>query len=337
MAAIAGPLTLPAAGDTKIDMTGTLVTAVTVENAGAFVAYCQAYGAEHDESLLPGLDFVPTADYPAYLLMGRPAVNNETSAEATNPAGVRGAACVIREPSYAQQGIARFMILHAVEPVLADYAALLDALAPHTAGLRYAYGFIPEQLSEVRQIWEQLGLQVERFAYVLEHPGISLPAVELPSGYVFEAVRAAGQGMNDEALAAFCAVLNASFAGQPQHVGTTPEGLVRDAGGPYGLEDGLWLLLAGGQPVATVRVERDAEAGAAAIDNVAVLPAYRGQGLGSLLIRQALRVARGHDLHPVYLAVSATNEAAIRLYAGQGFRKKSVAVAYRWQPPREPR
>ncbi len=81
----------------------------------------------------------------------------------------------------------------------------------------------------------------------------------------------------------------------------------------------------------TVSVERDDEPGAAAIGGVTVHPAYRGRGLGRLLIRQALKVAADAGLRPVYLSVSANNEAAIRLYVGEGFEKKTVVVAYRWQ------
>jgi ribosomal protein S18 acetylase RimI-like enzyme len=297
------------------------VVPVTADHAGAFVAYCRAHGAEHDESLLAQDDFVPTAEYPAYLLVGERGAGGEA-------AEVYGAACLICEPGYVRQRIARLMILHAVQPSRAAYAALLHALAPHLAGLEYAYGFIPEQLTEVRQIWEALGFRVERYAYVLEHTGTDAPRVEMPAGYRFQSVHESDQA----ALATFCELLNVSFAGQPQRADADPAQLARDMQGPYGLPNGLLLLRDEERPVATVRVERDNEESAASISGVTVHPAYRGRGLGHLLIRQALDVAHGHGLRPVYLSVAAGNEAAIRLYVSEGFQKKWAMVCYRWRP-----
>lgn len=298
-------------------MTGWRIIPVDHSNAAAFVDYCRAHGAEHDESFLPQADFVPTAEYPACLMLA--GESGDT---------IAGAASLLRTPGYVNMGIARFMILHALEPSRAAYAALLDALRPHLADLDYAFGFIPEDRTAVRAIWEGLGLRVERYAYVLEHPGTPVPDVRLPEGYGLQYVHESDQ----EALATFCDLLNISFAGHPQRTDATPERLVRDIVGPYGLPDGLLLLWVDGQPVGTVSVERDDEPGAAAIGGVTVHPAYRGRGLGRLLIRQALNVAAAAGLRPVYLSVSANNEAAIRLYVGEGFVKKTVVVAYRWQP-----
>jgi mycothiol synthase len=234
----------------------------------------------------------------------------------------------MREPEYVRQGIARLMILHALQAARAAYAALLHALAPHVSDLDYAYGFIPEQFTEVRRIWEGLGLRVERYAYVLEHPGAPAPAVDVPDGYRLQHVQASDGAV----LAAFCGVLNLGFAGYPQRVDATPAGLAQDITGPYGLTDGTLLLWCEGRPVGTARVERDDAPGAASIGAVAVDPQYRGRGLGRLLVREALRVAAGHGLRPVHLSVSATNEAAIQLYVGEGFRKSRVMVCYRWEP-----
>jgi mycothiol synthase len=295
------------------------VIPVTRDNVAAFVAYCRAHGAEHDESLLPEDDFVPSAEYPGYLLVTGPQAE----------AAVAGAACLIREPGYVERRIARLMILHTTQPSRATYASLVAALAPHLADLDYAYGFVPEQLTGVRHIWEELGFRVERYAYGLEHPGATAPNVETPVGYRFQEVDAADQ----QGLATFCDLLNLSFADQPQRAEATPAKLAQDATRPYGLPEGLLLLWGEGQPVGTVRVERDnVESDAASIAGVTIHPAYRGRGLGHLLIRKALSVAYRHGLHPVYLSVSASNEAAIRLYVGEGFQKTSVMVCYRWQP-----
>lgn len=58
-----------------------------------------------------------------------------------------------------------------------------------------------------------------------------------------------------------------------------------------------------------------------AIQNVGVVPAYRGRGLGRALIRKALLGFRQAGLHRAYLEVTAENVAAVRLYRDVGFRR----------------
>jgi ribosomal protein S18 acetylase RimI-like enzyme len=61
--------------------------------------------------------------------------------------------------------------------------------------------------------------------------------------------------------------------------------------------------------------------GFGSIQNVGVVPAYRGHGLGRALVRQALGGFRRAGLERAYLEVTAENAAAIRLYRAMGFRK----------------
>ncbi|MDO4910115.1 MAG: ribosomal protein S18-alanine N-acetyltransferase [Corynebacterium sp.] len=66
------------------------------------------------------------------------------------------------------------------------------------------------------------------------------------------------------------------------------------------------------------------------IHNIAVDPAYQGQGIGGLLMENAIHVA---DLHqgPTYLEVRTDNDPAIRLYERCGFTKAGVRKNY-YQP-----
>lgn len=63
------------------------------------------------------------------------------------------------------------------------------------------------------------------------------------------------------------------------------------------------------------------------IQNLAVLPAYRGQGLGKALVERALRVFQTLGLKSVTLEVTEENSPAFRLYQSLGFRK--IATTYR--------
>lgn len=57
-----------------------------------------------------------------------------------------------------------------------------------------------------------------------------------------------------------------------------------------------------------------------AIQNVGVVPAHRGLGLGRALVLQSLRGFRQRGLRRVYLEVTASNQPAVALYRSLGFR-----------------
>src|SRR5438552_15787068 len=56
------------------------------------------------------------------------------------------------------------------------------------------------------------------------------------------------------------------------------------------------------------------------IQNLGVLPAYRGRGLGSALLLKALDGFRSYGLGRAFLEVTAQNTAAVALYRRLGFR-----------------
>jgi GNAT superfamily N-acetyltransferase len=58
-----------------------------------------------------------------------------------------------------------------------------------------------------------------------------------------------------------------------------------------------------------------------AIQNVGVVPVYRGLGLGRALVRQALEGFYRAGLRRAYLEVTAENSGAVRLYRAVGFRR----------------
>jgi ribosomal protein S18 acetylase RimI-like enzyme len=74
------------------------------------------------------------------------------------------------------------------------------------------------------------------------------------------------------------------------------------------------------EPVGTIQGVWDSS-GLGAIQNVGVLPAHRGLGLGSQLIFKSLQGFRAAGLDRAYLEVTAQNVAAFRLYLRLGFRK----------------
>ena len=68
------------------------------------------------------------------------------------------------------------------------------------------------------------------------------------------------------------------------------------------------------------------------INNVAVLPQYRGRGMGSAILRHALADAQRRGARRATLEVRASNTGAVRLYQRLGFATTAVRHAYYTSP-----
>ncbi len=86
------------------------------------------------------------------------------------------------------------------------------------------------------------------------------------------------------------------------------------------LPGATWMIVGPAGYVGTVQGVCD-RGQIGAIQNVGVLPSYRGLGLGRALIRRALGGFCQAGLHRAYLEVTAGNDSAIRLYREVGFRR----------------
>ncbi|MDR3085272.1 MAG: ribosomal protein S18-alanine N-acetyltransferase [Christensenellaceae bacterium] len=64
------------------------------------------------------------------------------------------------------------------------------------------------------------------------------------------------------------------------------------------------------------------------ITNVAVHPAFRRRGYGSAVLRALMRLAAGEGIEFMDLEVRVSNEAAIALYKGLGFKKAGLRKGY---------
>ncbi len=76
------------------------------------------------------------------------------------------------------------------------------------------------------------------------------------------------------------------------------------------------------QPIGTIQgLQAD---GWGAVQNLGIEPSHRGQGLGTVLLRQAARGFRQAGLSRMHLEVTTDNTAAVRLYERLGFRRTNV-------------
>ena len=104
------------------------------------------------------------------------------------------------------------------------------------------------------------------------------------------------------------------------------------------IPEATWILAReDGTPCGSIQALQ--ERGRGAIQNVGVLPTFRGRGLGKALILKALHGFRQLGLVIGSLEATADNERAVRLYKRLGFQKSRVvykAVASDGRDVREP-
>lgn len=92
---------------------------------------------------------------------------------------------------------------------------------------------------------------------------------------------------------------------------------------PGFVPEATWLLVNESGPVGSVQGVCD-RSGTGAIQNLGVVPAHRGRGLGEALLLQALQGFRRRGLCVALLEVTAQNDPAIRLYRRVGFRARKT-------------
>ncbi|HEY7155840.1 MAG TPA: N-acetyltransferase, partial [Gemmataceae bacterium] len=89
------------------------------------------------------------------------------------------------------------------------------------------------------------------------------------------------------------------------------------------LPEATWLLMGPVGPCGTVQGIRE-RSGLGSIQNLGILPGWRGRGLGEALLLQALHGFRRMGLQRAQLEVTAQNDTAIRLYRRLGFRRSKT-------------
>jgi GNAT superfamily N-acetyltransferase len=89
---------------------------------------------------------------------------------------------------------------------------------------------------------------------------------------------------------------------------------------PGFLPGATWLIACPERYVGTVQGVVD-YGPIGAIQNLGVIPAFRGMGLGRALVRRALAGFHLAGLRRAYLEVTAENNAAVQLYRALGFRR----------------
>jgi mycothiol synthase len=279
-------------------------------NRNRFIEYCARYGGEHDESYLPGDEFVVSPDQPSYILL--------------DDDRAIGAVSLIRTESYVEARKGRFAIFHALDGSRAAYTRLYQAIGGHLDGLDKVYTFIPRERAQVAIVLSELGFRPERFSYVLYSPKLERRSVDLEEGYRISAVGADDGG----AIQTFAEVRNKSFGDSAGYVEVT-SGEVRSwvEEGTY-IEGGISMLYEGETPIGTICCLQEEDSDCGVIENLSVVGEYRGRGLGRQLLRHGINSAIESGLTTLYLSASGENDSAIGLYLSEGFELERTVVCY---------
>jgi ribosomal protein S18 acetylase RimI-like enzyme len=160
--------------------------------------------------------------------------------------------------------------------------------------------------------------------YKMEVDLHDLPAAYLPPGF-------ACLPWSADLLEAHAQVLYASFCqeidSQVFPSLSTPDGcrlLMTEISRKWGFQPGAtWLLTGPGGPCGTVQGVRE-RSGVGAIQNLGILPPWRGRGLGRALLLYALHGFAAAGLGRALLEVTAQNGGAVCLYHRLGFRRRKT-------------
>ena len=287
---------------------------VKQENQERLFKYSSKYGPEHDSSFLPGRDFSVTHEHPSYLLV--------------DAGQTIGAVSLMRTPRFLGAGKGRFSILHSNRGRESDYARLLGAIRPHFQGLREVFLFLPEHQDQTAKILAGLGFQVERFSFVLQRSGPALPEPVFPEGVYVQPLSSGDR----DGIRRFSACLNQEFKGLAGHTPSSPEDIASWFADQSYLENGLCLLIKGGEAIGTIAMMKDVDdQGAGEILAFGILPGQQGKGLGRSLFRYGFNFLLKWGLTPVFLAVNGENHTALKLYRSEGFHLIESVVCHSFQ------
>lgn len=294
-----------------------IIKALEQGETEGFLDYCRKHRSLLDDSYLSDEElaaFKRNAENPTYI-----AVNERGD--------IAGAASLMLN-DYARRGRkARLRILHAEPEDPAVYRGMLRAVLQHTAGLDKLNIFAPVVNKAELNKLAAAGFVVERYTYLLIRDIGELPDAGVPEQYELRAFR---PGADEEI---WSEVRNAGFARlQGSETPVTPEMVQAMVAGADYIENGMLLLNHQDRTVGVVRGSDDDYNGTQVmnIGPLALLPEYQGKGLGRVLLRAALQVAKVNGYSRSILCVNAENEQAKALYTGEGFREAEAVVCLKY-------
>ncbi len=283
---------------------------LTQSSIPAFKEYFKKHAHQQDESFPPLESFTINEDEPIYVL--------------TNSGEISGAAALMIYPEYREAKTARFRIFHSKDGSKVSYNLLLNKILKHTQGLTSIYCFIEDKYSNITSIWEDIGFESRRFAWILERETSSFVKPEFPNGFELRTFR---DGIDENS---WCSIINEAFEHTLGHVRMTPQKIADWRIDPSYISGGMKILWHNEKPVATAAMIKEIVNGEEAIfiEAIAVLNSFQGKGLGKNILRAGIEFAKNYGAKKVMLSVNGENEKAAEMYFREGFRKESLYKCY---------
>lgn len=290
-----------------------IVRPIIKSDAPKLAAYAAAHGQHHDGTFIANAFEGLNGRELAYVL--------EESGE------IQGVASLILE-GFEKVGKARFRILHVAQPDQESYRILIDALMPRIKHLNSAFAFIPEELTITRQIWEDLGFTIERYAWVLERDITRLIPSSWTGNYSLKPLR---RGKDEEIYAE---ILNESFRHERGRYPKTSHDILALQDRPDFIPGSLEILYDDITPVGILATSTEYENGESIhwIDTLGLKDDYRGRRLGRQLLRAGCERAIERSADKIMLSVQSQNDKAVQLYLSEGFTKQATMVCYAIEP-----
>lgn len=294
----------------RMNANNILVEKLIEKNIPAFKAYFKKYSHEQDESCPPLDDFSVNEDNPVYLLV--------------EDGKITGAAALMLQPEYREARLARFRMFHTVYGDYISYNKLLNSILLHTSGLTSIYAFIEDNYSNIAKIWEELGFEARRFAWILKRAAGSNNKYEFPESFELRTFR---DGIDEEN---WCVITNDAFEHSLGHVRMTRERLAEWKIDPTYIDGGMKILWHNDKPVGTVALIRETQKDEVVlfIESIGVLTEYQNRGLGRNLLRYGIQYAAENKYSKVMLSVNGENEKAAGIYFKEGFEKEALYKCY---------
>ncbi len=166
------------------------------------------------------------------------------------------------------------------------------------------------------RFFADIGLRRTFAEHVMRHTLVDIPRVRRPEGLRSER-------WTPDTAALFHAAYRLSFAGRPGFPDTALDVWVSDLEGEAGFRPGESRVVLDelSAPVGFVTLSDNW------IDQVGVVPAWRGRGLGAHLVARSLRALRKAGCEEAWLAVNVDNPAH-ELYLRLGFEDSGIRARY---------
>lgn len=158
-------------------------------------------------------------------------------------------------------------------------------------------------------------------SYVMERDLAPWPAPALPAGGAWEDLAVERVGEHYETI-------RAAFSADP---GMLLPDLATFAASSLAADPPVRVLRVNGAEAGFARVSFEEGGRVGYVANIGRSPAWRGGGLGPVVLAEAMRVLAGRKVERFRLGVTATNTAAVGLYERAGFR-----IVETWRTWRQP-